>query len=262
MGPQSVGLLAESLATVIPDFDDGRFKRNALSGLEELGLMQRAASIAQVLLQHLSNDRDEALSQLIRSMGPELTNTQGNGLAPFFYLPHSFAIADCASTCFHSGMQACYELTRRFTAEFCVRSFLVEHPEDSLAVLQSWVKDPDPHVRRLISEGTRPRLPWGMRLRFLQEDPQPALALLELLKDDAELYVRRSVANHLGDILKDHPETAYATCERWISEASGSGLTAEQNRARCWIVRHAVRLPAKKGDQRALRMRAAAGASR
>jgi hypothetical protein len=98
-------------------------------------------------------------------------------------------------------------------------------------------------VRRLVSEGTRPRLPWGMRLRAFQRDPGPTLALLEKLKDDASLYVRRSVANHLNDIGKDHPDLLNETAVRWMQDAG---------EPRAWIVRHALRSSIKRGDPKAL----------
>lgn len=128
-----------------------------------------------------------------------------------------------------------------------------------LTLLQRWATDPNPHVRRLVSEGTRPRLPWAMRLpEFQEENPGLSLPLLEALKDDSELYVRRSVANHLGDIAKDHPDVTFARCEAWLAELEGVGEPAAGNRK--WIVRHAVRHPAQKGNPRALALRALAAA--
>jgi 3-methyladenine DNA glycosylase AlkC len=146
-------------------------------------------------------------------------------------------------------MTAQHELTRRFSAEFSIRPFLIHAPERTLARLMEWTSDRDPHVRRLCSEGSRPRLPWAVRLPDFVKNPRPVLPILEALKDDPELYVRRSVANHLGDIAKDHPVLAFDLCERWLRGAS-------ENRK--WLIRHALRHPAKKGDQRALKIRATA----
>jgi hypothetical protein len=98
-------------------------------------------------------------------------------------------------------------------------------------------------VRRLVSEGTRPRLPWAPRLRAFQKDPAPVLRLLELLKDDPALYVRRSVANNLNDIGKDHPEALIDVCRRW-----SRGASAERQ----WIIAHALRSRIKAGDRGAL----------
>ena len=140
-------------------------------------------------------------------------------------------------------MKAQYELTQRFTAEFSIRPFLVRHQEKTLARLDKWTRDPNPHVRRLVSEGTRPRLPWAPRLRAFQKDPRPVLALLEKLKDDPELYVRRSVANNLNDIGKDHPEILAETARRWLRGASED---------RAWLVRHALRSAVKRCEKGAL----------
>ncbi len=106
---------------------------------------------------------------------------------------------------------------------------------------------------RLCSEGSRPRLPWASRLPALQADPTLALPLLEALKDDASLSVRRSVANHLGDVCKEHGADVYALCQRWLDEVSDASPV--QRKQRCWMIRHAVRLPAKKGDEAALALR-------
>ena len=149
-----------------------------------------------------------------------------------------------------------YELTKRFTSEFSIRPFLERHRRRTLARLKSWTKDPNPHVRRLCSEGTRPRLPWASRLPALQQDPSLALPILQALKDDDELYVRRSVANHLGDILKDHPDVVYDLCAAWLDELESASPERIKNRK--WMIRHAVRLPAKKGVKAALDLRIAA----
>ncbi len=251
----SVELLADSLAPVVPGFDRKGFVRRACEGLEGLGLMERGARVGEALGEALPEDFDEAGPMLAASLGPELVKTEGNGLATFFYLPHSCLVGARGVARCESGLDACYALTKRFTAEFCIRPFLVEHPEATLERLKGWTADANPHVRRLVSEGSRPRLPWGMRLRALQANPEPNLELLELLKDDPELYVRRSVANHLADVWKDHPERALSVCERWIAEAVGGGMTAEGRERRLWMVRHALRLPAKKGEAKALKLR-------
>lgn len=187
-----------------------------------------------------------------------LTSTEGNGLASFFYLPHSHVIAKRGLSRFDSAMRVNYELTKRFTAEFSIRPFLIEHRAACLRWLAKWTSDPNPHVRRLVSEGTRPLLPWAMRLREFQANPGLTLPLLERLKDDSELYVRRSVANHLADIAKDHPDVAFEVCERWLREASSAKIKRETADNRLWMIRHAVRLPAKKGDVRALALRKSA----
>ncbi len=251
IGPNSIALLAESISAVAPEFEAKRFQVTARKGLDELGIMQRGAHVAKALHSTLPAEFPEAATLLVSALGPELATTEGNGLAVFFYLPHSFYIGERGLEHFEDGMSACYELTKRFTAEFCIRHYIARDLEGALKHLRKWSRDKNPHVRRLVSEGTRSRLPWGIRLKTFQNDPTPVLPLIEQLTDDESLYVRRSVANHLGDIIKDNPEIGFAICERWAEEAAGTQIAPETAKARRWIVRHAVRLPAKKGETRA-----------
>jgi 3-methyladenine DNA glycosylase AlkC len=248
-----VRLISESFARTMAGFPRRDFEREAVEGLRELELLQRSAHIARALRNHLPQEFGKASDILIASFGPELAKTEGNGLAPFFYSPHSHYIALFGGGHFEAAMRANYELTKRFSAEFSVRPFLVRYPDQALDRLRRWTKDPNPHVRRLVSEGTRPRLPWAMRLPGFQRDPARVLELLELLKDDPSLYVRRSVANNLGDIAKDHPDKVFRTCRRWLKELSG--VQEETAKSRRWMIRHAVRLPAKKGVAEAVRIR-------
>lgn len=250
---QAISLIGESFVGVVPDFDPDRFCNEAKQNLASLGLTERAAQIAQCMARQFPEDFSRAARFLIASFGPPLRSTEGNGLAPFFYLPHAYFIAARGVDRFADGMLANYELTKRFTAEFSIRPFLVRYPAECLAMLATWVRDPDPHVRRLVSEGTRPRLPWAPRLPAFQRDPAPLLPLLEQLKDDPDDYVQRSVANHLGDLAKDHPEQVFALCRRWAEEAES--LDPPKAKSRRWLLRHAVRLPAKQGNRQALEIR-------
>lgn len=257
LGASAVDCLAQNLALVHPSFDQQRFRTTAMQGLEPLSLMERGQHIAAALRRALPQKYADAIRILLASLTPPLAQTDGNGLAVMFYLPHSSFIAQFGLSPdgnggedpFDVSMHAQYELTKRFSAEFSIRPFLIEQQERTIARLLAWTSDPDPHVRRWCSEGTRPRLPWGLRLPAIIRDPSPTAAILEALKDDPSLYVRRSVANHLGDIAKDHPAYVLALCERWLEHASDE---------RKWVIRHALRHPAKKGDAATLRLRSAA----
>jgi 3-methyladenine DNA glycosylase AlkC len=253
-----VALIGESLAAVWQPFDRKRFTQLASQGLDQQELKGRAALIARAMAEVLPQDFPSAAEVLIASFGPQLQATNGNGLAPFFYYPHSEFIGTFGVEHFKSGMQANYELTQRFTAEFSIRPYVIAYQSPCLKLLKTWASDPNPHVRRLVSEGTRPRLPWGMGLPAFQADMQLTLPLLELLKDDPALYVRRSVANHLGDLAKDHREGILDVCERWLSEVRDVERTVANNRR--WLIRHAVRHPDKQGHARACKLRKAASA--
>jgi 3-methyladenine DNA glycosylase AlkC len=242
-GPEIPARIADMIVRVHAAFPKRAFLRDALDGYEALELMPRGRHIARALRSHLPQEVPAALDILLASLDAPRPETEGSGLAPFLYLPHTVYVAEYALEHFDAAMRAHHALTQRFTAEFSIRPFIEKYPERTLAQLRAWTRDPSPHVRRLVSEGTRPRLPWASRLRELQRNPQPALELLELLKDDPALYVRRSVANHLNDIGKDHPELLNATARRWLKDASPE---------RAWIVRHALRSAIKRGDAGAL----------
>ncbi len=256
IGKRLVTLIGESFAAVHAPFDRRRFARRANRDLDALEMKERSRHVAAALAAELPPGAAEAMPSRTGGLPPQSERTEDNGLRPFFYFPHSSLIAQHGIGSFAHGMRACRELTQRFTAEFCVRPFLERYRDQALRLLTKWTRSRSAHVRRLVSEGTRPRLPWASHLRELQADPHLALPLLERLKDDPELYVRRSVANHLGDILKDHPDVAFARCEQWLGECAG--LAPETAKSRKWLLRHAVRLPSKRGDARALAIRMAA----
>jgi len=235
--------IAESIAVVKPDFPVRRFVVDALDGYEDLELMPRGRHIARALNAHLSTDYDEAIEILLASLDPLTQGEELTGMAAFIHMPHVFFVAEYGLNHWETSMKAQYELTQRFTAEYSIRVFLEHEPERTLERMHEWARDPSPDVRRLVSEGTRPRLPWAPRLRRFQADPSPVLELLELLKDDESLYVRRSVANNLNDIGKDHPRLLITTCRRWMEEAS---------QERRWLIRHALRSAVKRGDRAAL----------
>lgn len=251
---EAIDCLAHNVGLVHPKFDGIAFQRVALDGLKPLAILQRGHHLARALREHLPERYSDAIEILIRSLTAPMTDTDDLGLGGFFYLPHVSFVATYGLDAEYNGgrdsfevsMRAQYEITRRFTAEFSMRPYLIKWPERTLARLMEWTQDPDPHVRRLCSEGARPRLPWAMRIPAFVKNPRPVLPILEALKDDDDLYVRRSVANHVGDIAKDHPQLAFEICERWLDGASAE---------RKWMIRHAVRHPAKKGVKEALRLR-------
>lgn len=237
--------IATMISKVHTGFDHEGFVGDVLMGYDALELMPRGKKIAQTLRQHLPDDYTQAVAILLDSLDQPHGRDPGLSLGSFLYMPHTMFVAAYGLDHFELSMQAQHALTQRFTAEFSIRPFIERHPQATLRQLALWATDPSAHVRRLVSEGTRPRLPWAPRLRQFQADPAPVLALLELLKDDPELYVRRSVANNLNDIGKDHPDVLARTAQAWLQDA-----TAE----RAWIVGHALRSAVKRGDRGALKV--------
>lgn len=246
--------LAYNLHFANSDFNQNKFIESCMENIEPLALKDRANHIAKAMKRFLPPVYTDAIQVVMDSFTPPLTKTEDNGLASMFYMPHASFIGDygldkaynAGKDPFDISMKANYELTKRFTAEFSIRNYIIDQQERTFTILHEWMKDPDPHVRRLCTEGPRPRLPWAPQIPSLIEDPTPSIAILEHLKDDPNLYVRRSVANHVGDIAKDHLNLALDLCESWLKGAS---------KELKWVIRHAVRHPFKKGNERAIQLR-------
>lgn len=253
-GPEMVHRAAQTIAAVYDDFDGVGFTARALDGFDDLELTPRCRQIADAMAEFLPADRGHAIDLLVASLGPELENCDpadakpsadphDNPMSGFFYMPHGYFLADHGGADFEQTMNANYEITKRATSEFSIRTPLRDHPLPTLKLLRIWAHDPNVHVRRLVSEGTRPRLPWSFRLKHFMEDPAPVLELLEILKDDPVEYVRRSVANNLNDIAKDHPDMVVEVAGRWWADG-------DRNRRR--LVRHGLRTLIKAGNAGAL----------
>lgn len=257
LNENAIYYLARNIEIVHSSFDSEAFVKQCINAPEGLALMAKGQFIAKVLHQFLPSNYQAAINILTQTLIDADESSEEFGLAGFFYLPHSFYIAQYGLDAkynegidpFDISMKAQYELTQRFSAEFCIRPFLIEQQARTLETLKDWQFDRNRHIRRLVSEGTRPKLPWGKRLPEIIKDPTPILPLLSHLKDDTSLYVRRSVANSLGDIAKDHPSLAFDLLESWLENA---------NTELKWLIRHAVRYYAKKNIERAITLRIAA----
>lgn len=238
----TVRRIAAELHAAHPALDVDAFVRRA-SRLGPLSLTERGRHVAAAMRAALPPDVPAALDVITRSFGPPLAQAEGHGMSVFRYLPHAYFIAEHGLDHLDASMAATHALTQRFTGEFTVRPFLERHTAAMLGVLARWAADPSEHVRRLVSEGTRPRLPWAPRLAVFERDPAPVLALLTALRDDPSEYVRRSVANHLNDLTKTHAPLVLDLAERWREGAP---------EPRVRLLRHALRTLVKAGDPRAL----------
>ena len=232
-------------------FDAPRFEHEALQGLEALELKARARHIARALEAALPADFDRAAALLEASLAPPrpageavpLAADEEPGLRGWIVWPMTEYVAQRGLDTPARALECLHALTQRLTAEWAIRPFIERHPDLTWATLRAWTADPSEHVRRLVSEGSRPRLPWGLQLKGLFADPSPTLPLLRALQDDPSDYVRRSVANHLNDIAKDHPGLVGDWVAAYLPDAS------PQRRA---LLRHACRTLVKRGDPRIL----------
>lgn len=234
--------LAEEVARSWPGLDRQRFVAIATEGIDALELVDRIKQFSRALEQTLPADVSQSLEILTRSLPEPMPGCEEvtNG---FLQWPIGQYIADHGLEHFELSMTAMTELTKRFSSEFAVRPFVEHRPKETFERLLVLCRDPNPHVRRWCSEGTRPRLPWGKKLRSLVQDPSPIIPILEALRDDPEPYVRRSVANNLNDIAKDHPAVVLELCRRW-----SEGATEQRRR----LIAHALRTLIKDGNPEAL----------
>lgn len=224
-------------------FDSERFVALATDGLEALELKARVAHIAGALGRCLPEDWAAACDVLVGALAdvddsdPAVAGeTTGGGVSGWMVWPMTSLVGAEGLDAPEVSLPALHALTQRWSAEFAIRHFLLRHPQSTLETLRAWTRDRSAHVRRLVSEGTRPRLPWGIRLAPFVTDPTPTLELLELLKDDPSEYVRRSVANHLGDIAKDHADLAVDTATRWL-EGAGEHRKKLASHGLRWLVK-------------------------
>jgi 3-methyladenine DNA glycosylase AlkC len=241
--PELAQSIGERVRRVYPPFDTAAFVAEIAAEVDKLEFKDRIVLFSSALHRQLPPAFPEAWAVLEQLLGGELVEEEGMFSEGFALWPLAQFIEMYGLDDFDVAVGAMYEITKRHTAEFAIRPFLRRYPERTLAVLRKWVEDESPHVRRLVSEGTRPRLPWAGRLDAFMADPRPTLALLEGLKDDPSAFVRKSVANHLNDISKDHPQLVIDTLIRWREDAG---------QERMWIIRHALRTLVKKGDPVAL----------
>ncbi|PCI52228.1 MAG: DNA alkylation repair protein [Moraxellaceae bacterium] len=232
-------------------FDTKGFKTAASNNLESLELKQRSDQIMDAMVQYLPTDFKKASKIMLGSLGTPLADdvsagtVDANGIAGWAVMPMAHYVGVHGHDHFDLSMTLLREMTICSSSEFGIRFFLIKSPKETLAILKRWSKDDNQHVRRLVSEGSRPRLPWAMRLPLFITDPIPVIDLLERLKDDKKEYVRRSVANNLNDIAKDHPDLVADIAAQWMQGASDE---------RKKMIRHACRTLIKNGHKKTLKV--------
>ena len=215
--------LNTAMRQAYPAFDENRF--NALifdENWETKELKQRMRHITESLHQCLP-DYKQAIP-ILKAASCHFSNTFTHMFFPEYaelYGLHEFDIS----------MDALEHFTQFSSSEFAIRPFIIKYPKETMKHMKTWATHSNEHVRRLASEGCRPRLPWAMQLPLFVTDPSPVLEILEKLKHDESLYVRRSVANNLNDIAKDHPQIVRDIAKSWL----------EHDKNTDWLVKHACR---------------------
>ncbi len=238
--------VATQIQSIHSSFDVEGFVNAVMAKFPELELKARITWMAECLHEYLPPAYARAVKILVSSLPPPVhPHKSDNDFGDFIYAPHSEFIAryGCTEAHLQRSLDALYEITQRFSVEFSIRPFLNAFPTETLEQLAQWVHDQHYHVRRLCSEGTRPKLPWGEKLSIPIEAPLP---LLDVLIADKTRFVTRSVANHLNDLTKIDPDLAMDTIEQWKHTAAQTPKEME------YIVRHALRSLIKQGNERAL----------
>ncbi|MGO1411847.1 MAG: DNA alkylation repair protein [Microbacterium sp.] len=229
-------------------FDANGFTDAVVARLPDLELKQRISWIATCLRERLPADFPDAVRVLVDALPEPADPTLGDGdFGDFIYASYGEFVAayGCSSEHLDRSLDALRQITTRFSAEYAIRSFLNQFPDETFAALEGWSRDEHYHVRRLCSEGTRPRLPWG---QGITTDPLRAVRLLDELHADPTRFVTRSVANHVNDLSKSDPDLALETLKRWQKEQR------QEPRELAFIVRHATRTLVKAGHPGALEL--------
>lgn len=242
----AIELVAIHLSKYYDDFDLSGFISEASSNILELELKERAEQIYLTIKKYLPDDFETSVNILINTLKPVKDNqdlsevtTDESGVAGWMILPYSQYVGMNGEFDLECAMAALKAMTKRFSSEFGIRFLLLKRPEDVLQILSGWTENHCHHVRRLISEGTRPLLPWAMQLPMIKNNPNLVMPLLEKLKSDPSEYVRRSVANHLNDVAKSHPDFVALIARKW--------LEGDDSKTRYRMVKHACRTLIKQG---------------
>ena len=238
--------IARALNLVHPSFRKNEFILDVVNKFPELELKARISWIAECLKKYLPGDYKRAVDILVKALpapnNPELSDAD---FGDFIYAPYAEYVAKngCTKKYLQLSLDTLYEMTQRFSAEDAIRYFINAFPSESLKVLLLWTRDSHYHVRRLCSEGTRPKLPWAQKINIAITAPLP---ILDNLFSDKTRFVTRSVANHINDISKIDPDLALETIGKW--KRSGKQTPEEMD----YMIRHSLRTLVKQGNPKAM----------
>ncbi len=226
---------------VLPSFREKDFVAAVMAaGWDDLELKQRVDRLSNALYHVLSGDFRADIPHVVAFANAVIDRTGRENTFEYIFLPGFVALFGVNHP--EESLRAMEVLTQLSSCEFAIRPFLMKYPDRTIAEMIKWTKHVHPSVRRLASEGCRPRLPWGAALPQFKKDPSMILPILERLKDDPSEFVRRSVANNLNDIAKDNPQVVLKIAGRW------KGTSDQTDR----LIRHACRNLLKKADPTAL----------
>lgn len=239
---KSIQKIAKLISLHHPAFDVKSFERTILKNLQELEMKQRVELISSGLFQFLPKDYKQATSIMLATM--KTNKNKPDGLEGFILWPYSHYVESYGLDDLKTSTHMMLEITKVFTSEFCIRAYLHRYPQEMYKTLRKWALHKNEHVRRLVSEGTRPNLPWGRKVDYIKENLDQNLELLEMLKYDKSQYVQKSISNHLNDISRLDKNKMLKVCNRWDKDPLVPKKT----------IRHACRTLLKSGDKTALKL--------
>ena len=243
---EKVTYLAALLVKGVPGLDEASFVEKVMASLPDLELKQRIDLIANVLTHYLDDDFEVAARQILRSLPPPLNpDLEDDDFGDFIMAPLGRFVETHGRDHFETSVDLLRDVTKRFSMEGPIRAFIEDRPTEMLDIYSTWVTDENYHVRRLVSESTRPLLPWAPRISLEVSAPLP---LLDNLHTDSTRYVTRSVANHLNDISKIEPSLVIDRLTSW------KALGQQEAQELAWMTKHALRTLLKKGDAQALHL--------
>jgi 3-methyladenine DNA glycosylase AlkC len=245
---EKVARIASEIHRAYSFFGEKDFVRDVVARLPELELKARISWIAECLKSHLPDDYPRAVAILLDALpAPNNPDLSDGDFGDFIYAPYAEYVArnGCTRPHLRMSLGALRAITQRFSVEDAIRYFFNGFPQETLKELSSWTADAHYHVRRLCSEGTRPRLPWSQKINVPIAAPLP---ILDRLFSDRTRFVTRSVANHLNDISRTDPALTMDTLRKW--RTSGKQSPDEMD----YILRHALRTLVKQGNPKAMHM--------
>jgi len=232
--------LAQHLKTCIADFDEQTFMKLMLcEHFEQLELKERMSHTKEVLHQFMPTDFEQAASVLLKLVASLQAKNIKEGSVEYMFLPEY--IETYGINHFDIANATMEKVTQFTSGEFAVRPFLIKYGERMLKQMTLWSQHPHYLVRRLASEGSRPRLPWAMALSDYKNDPKPLLPILHCLLEDETEIVRRSVANNLNDIAKDNPEVVIEFAQQYLGENSTKNQLENEKNELNRTIKHACR---------------------
>lgn len=231
-GANLAKILVDKILHIYPEFNSNSFIREVDRLVEGKRYTDRIGVIAEQLNLHLPEDYEKALRILISILGDENPHQTGMFTNYYWVMPIGRYISEYGLNHFEISIEGIQEVTKRNTGEYAIRPFIKKHPEQTLVVMENWAKSPNFHLRRLASEGLRPKLPWAPKLETFNDNPSPVFHILNMLKEDKIMFVKKSVANHLTDWLKVNRDAAVSFIKEW---------KRSDNQDTKWIIKRATR---------------------